>query len=247
MEYIENTIKLMCKNIKEEIQHEFIKQKLNITYYMEDIIETLNIKLDKENDKKDIPKDIPMKKNLDLYQDEKWIKSLNEINTLKAIDLYNELISEYPNEPEIYRNLGIKYYFETKEYKKALDTFSNLLEIDKYDAYALLMVSKSHEQLGDCIKSEEPLVTATQCNKSHLIELVEFYIRENNLEDALKFVKLAEKNNLSTVSDGIMYKPAYFLKSLILYMNDELNLAEEYLKNSHINFEQGNHVLTEYN
>jgi len=141
----------------------------------------------------------------ELYNHPEWKTALSHPNKLKAIEIYNRLLTKFRGQNEqisIYENLGVLYHFEFLDYKKSIEMFERILLKEPSNAYALLMAGKNFlalslkhqetespekaEYLG---KAENFLFKASRANAAYCIDLAKFYILQDKLrlaQDALQ-------------------------------------------------------------
>ena len=106
------------------------------------------------------------------------------MNIKERIKEFSELIKKYPSIKELYIERA-KLYTELKEYKKAVEDYKK-----SYTEYYLCKnIIKVCEELGLTKEAEEFYTKEIQKDKNNIsnyIKRIYFYMRENEIEKAIK-------------------------------------------------------------
>jgi superkiller protein 3 len=162
----------------------------------------------------------------------------------KALAIYNELVKENPEDPEINNKVGVLYYRRgTKEdAKKAIAYYNKAIELSPAEGLFYENLALAYEAIGDndkVIEAYEELIENAPHNDDIYNFLGVFYYRTNQFEKAIKnYLKAIELNPRSALyyqNLGLAYadigqydqaEDAY-IKSLKIEPNNDryLNLA----------------------
>ena len=130
------------------------------------------------------------------------------MNIKERIKEFSELIKKYPSIKELYIERA-KLYTELKEYKKAVEDYKKA-----YTEYYLCKnIIKVCEELGLTKEAEEYYTKEINKDKkdvSNYIKRIYFYMRENEIEKALKdcttVLKLSPKDETIKTLQRILTK-----------------------------------------
>jgi tetratricopeptide (TPR) repeat protein len=147
----------------------------------------------------------------------------------EAINLYQEILGEFPDSYIVHLNIG-NSYFQTEKYEKAIESYSRVLEQDTGNVDAIMAIGNSYFNLGKTNEAMEwySKIKFEEINNPVILYNVGNSLYENSrFEEALKFFR----KTIEVKNDSLdaRYQLALTLTALERY-NEALKEFEEYLK-----------------
>ena len=118
--------------------------------------------------------------------------------------------------------------FRHEDFDEALETFTNVRKADPSNSLAAYYAGLCHKQMEDYVAAKKDLeasLNMTPKIKGALIELIDVLYRLDEIEEAKKWIQVAE-------DEGVRPAQAAFLKGLTLLKSDDFEAAIESFKNA---------------
>ncbi|PWI47630.1 hypothetical protein CEE45_10715 [Candidatus Heimdallarchaeota archaeon B3_Heim] len=80
------------------------------------------------------------------------IELIHQVENEKAIEIFKKVVDVDPQNPEVYRHLGLAY-FNIGKYSKALESWNRCLDLDPQHHQTWWNLGQLHEVLGDFEKA----------------------------------------------------------------------------------------------
>ena len=131
-------------------------------------------------------------------------RSNGKLNNFEEEKKYYEIISNISLEDLDSRTKILRYYFNTKDYEKAIEIGEEILSLEKNNTQAQKIIAKSNLILGNKEKTLNNLLVIFEKDNSNIesiFSLVNFYFSERKYEDCIEWSKKiikADSENLKT-------------------------------------------------
>ncbi len=180
-----------------------------------------------------------MPENLEAYQNLAiCYESLGKYK--EAIDTYTAAKKITPDNKDINFNIGRLYYSGTREYQKAIDVLTDVIQnedpsSEKY-ANALIMIATSYDLLGESDKAIEAYTNALKANPDDpdlLINMARLYLLKENFDKAI------------SILESVVEKHPDDPDAFYGIGNAYINIAKKYISKVRKTDEKGNPILSE--
>ncbi|MEP7144698.1 MAG: tetratricopeptide repeat protein [Ferruginibacter sp.] len=134
----------------------------------------------------------------------------------KAIGYYEKALAAYPNDPELYNELGRVYFEDKKDYNKAIEQVKKAIQIKKNYVAGFSNISLGYIKLNDFIKAQEYSDQALKIDNKNFFARLNAAVAHDQLQEKdsaeQQYLKLTELNpgeSLSYTHLGLFYQSIY--------------------------------------